>query len=337
MIPVLLATEAPMRAFTTIEGSPLERLADVRRADKGAGDDDGAYAARFDALLPEAEVVLVSPWTWCLPPFTPERWGRAPRLRAIAGTFSNRFTGFLDPAEAAARGVTVIDTSRSMSPSVAEFGLAMTLNVLRDIPAGVQLVRAGAWRSVEPWDQPGFVHGDLAGRRVGLAGFGAINRRYAELLRPFSCDVATCDPFVPDDALRARGVSRAASLADLASRSEVFVVGIPPTPATEGVVDAEVLDALPRGAIVIVLSRMAVVDQAALWRRTAAGEVRAAVDVFDPEPPPADAAFRRNPWVLPTPHIAGATSQSHRRCFTAACADVVSVLAGGDPVYLAGR
>ncbi|MGI8780190.1 MAG: hypothetical protein ACR2L8_08480, partial [Solirubrobacteraceae bacterium] len=60
-------------------------------------------------------------------------------------------------------------------------------------------------------------------------------------------------------------------------------------------------------------------------------EIRAAVDVFDPEPPPADASFRSNPWVLPTPHIAGATTRCHRRCFTTACADVLAVLAGEAP------
>ena len=331
MISVLLATEPPMRAFSAIEGSPLEQRATVQRVDKADGEDGESYAARFDALLPEAEVVLVSPWTWCVPPFTSERWERAGRLRVIAGTFSNRFAGWLNPGVAAARGITVIDTSRSMSPTVAEFGLAMTLNVLRDIPAGVQLVRAGAWRSSEPWDQPGFAHGDLAGRRVGLAGYGAINRRYAQLLRPFACDVMTFDPFVQDESLQAGGVRRAASLVDLASRSEILVVGVPPTTATQKIVGADVIDALPRGAIVIVLTRMAVVDQTALWRRAAAAEIRAAVDVFDPEPPPADASFRSNPWVLPTPHIAGATTQCHRRCFTTACADVLAVLAGEAP------
>lgn len=336
MISALVASEPPMRRFSAVEGSPLEGRASVRRVDKAAGEEDGAYAARFDALLPEAEAVLVSPWTWCLPPFTPERWERAPRLRVIAGTFSHRLTGWLDAGEASDRGVTVVDTSRSMSPSVAEFGLAMTLNLLRDIPAAVHLVQAGSWRSPEPWDQPGFVHGDLTGRRVGLAGFGAINRRYAELLRPFACEISTFDPFVPDESLQAAGAGRAASLVDLAARSEILVVGLPPSPATRQIVSADVIAALPQGALVVVLSRMAVVDQAALWQRAAAGEIRAAVDVFDPEPPPADASFRRNPWVLPTPHIAGATTQCHRRCFTTACADVLAVLAGRTPRYGSG-
>jgi phosphoglycerate dehydrogenase-like enzyme len=73
---------------------------------------------------------------------------------------------------------------------------------------------------------------------------------------------------------------------------------------------------------------MAVVEQDTLWRRVRAGELRAAVDVFDPEPPPSDAWFRRDPNVLPTPHIAGHVQFAHQRCFTEACADAARVLAG---------
>ena len=59
------------------------------------------------------------------------------------------------------------------------------------------------------------------------------------------------------------------------------------------------------GALFVLVTRMAVVDQEALWRRAEEGEIRAAIDVFRPEPPLADASFRRSPFVQPTPHIAG--------------------------------
>ena len=78
---------------------------------------------------------------------------------------------------------------------------------------------------------------------------------------------------------------------------------------------------------------MAVVEQDALWRRVEAGEIRAAIDVFDPEPPPSDAWFRRAPNVLPTPHIAGNVRFAHERCFTEACAEAVRVVDGVDPPH----
>ena len=119
---------------------------------------------------------------------------------------------------------------------------------------------------------------------------------------------------------------------ELASGSDILIVAIPPTPTTLGVISAEVIDALAPGSLFVLLSRMAVVEQDALWRRVKAGEIRAAVDVYDPEPPPADAWFRRDPNVLPTPHIAGNTQFAHERCFREACADAARVLGGEPPL-----
>ena len=255
-------------------------------------------------LLPEADAVVIGPWY--RPATKPEDWLQAKNMKVLAGTFDNRFAGWLDFEGLKSRGIPVIDTSRSMTPSVAEFALAMTLNLIRDIPESLYLVREGGWRH-QPWDKPRFIHADLTGRSVGLAGFGSINRRYAELIAPFRCSVKTYDPFVSDDALQQYGVSRAESLTDLAQSSEVFVVGLPPTPTT----------------------------QEALWNRIQAGEIAAAIDVFAPEPPPEDAWFRKHPNVLATPHIAGGTDFCNRRCFTDACKDAIAILTGGKPRFQA--
>jgi D-3-phosphoglycerate dehydrogenase len=330
---VLVSEDQPYARYADPAGSALERFGELRRVDWTAATTAAARAESLKAALPGAAALVASPWIHrSIPWFTPELWAAADRLRVIAGTFDHRCGSFLDLAEATARGVTVVDTARSMTPTVAEFALAMILSLLRDIPAAVQLVRSGGWKEAD-WDQPGFVYGDLTGRRVGLAGYGSINRRLAELLAPFRCDVAAYDPFVADADLEAGGIRRADSLPQLAAGSEVFVVGIPPTPATREIVDAATIAALPRGAAFVLVTRMAVVDQAPLWERLAAGEIRAAIDVFEPEPPPVDAWFRASPFVLPTPHIAGGAGYCHRRCFLTACDDAVAVLAGRRPTY----
>ena len=223
-------------------------------------------------------------------------------------------------------------TARSLSPLVAEFALAMILNLLRDIPDRVAAVRRGEWW--DGWeDVRGFTAGGLAGRSVGLAGFGAICRRLAELLAPFGCTVSAYDPFVSGAVLAAAGVLPAASLAELAAGSEIFVVGIPVTPATRGVVDRETIEALPRGSLLVLASRMGVVEQEALWRRTRAGELRAAIDVFEPEPPPTDSPIRTDVNVLPTPHIGGNTAYANRLCFRLACLEAVRVVHGEPSGY----
>lgn len=313
--------------------SLLDEFGEVIWIDSSRGRSDAEFDADIDAALPGVDVIVGGAWVQRMPVFSEDRFQHASRLKVITGTFDNRFGHWIDIADANRHGITVIDTSRTMTPTVAEFALAMTLNVIRDISTAIQLVREGGWQ-VEHWDQPGYVYGDLSGRRIGLAGFGVINRRYAELIAPFHCAVRTYDPYVGDEILAAAGVGRAQSLEELAAFSEIFVIGIPPTPATLGIINANVIDALPRGSTLILVTRMAVVEQEPLWRRTRAGEIRAAIDVFDPEPPPADAWFRTSPFVFPTPHMAGNTSICHRRCFTIAVEEGAKVLTGGSPSWV---
>ena len=289
--------------------------------------------ARLDEALADAVAVVMMPWMLLLagvdpPRFDDDRLARAPRLRVIAGTHDFRL-GWIDLAAAGRRNVAVVDTSRTMTPTVAEFGVGITFALLRDLPEAIDLVRGGGW--MPPMDVTEHVFRDLADCRVGLAGYGSINRHVRRFVRPYGCEVATYDPLIDAEALAADDVVGVASLAQLAERSDVFIVAIPPTPSTIGIVDREVIGSLGAGSIFVLLSRMAVVEQDALWERARAGELRVGVDVFDPEPPPTDAWFRTAPNVLPTPHIAGSTRFAHERCFREACLDVVRVCTGEAP------
>jgi phosphoglycerate dehydrogenase-like enzyme len=295
---------------------------------------DASDGAALDAALRDADGIVFAPWfpepsAVPFPILDAPRLRRGERLRAVAGTFDFRLR-WIDLPATRRRSIAVIDTSRTMTPTVAEFGVAITLALLRDIPLAIDLVRRGEWLR-GPMEAGPFVFGDLADRRVGLAGYGSINRHYRRFTAPYGCEVRAYDPFVPAHVFAADGVRRVRSLRDLARWSEVFVVAIPPTPTSLGIVSDDVIDALPTGSLFVLLSRMAVVAQERLWRRVRAGELKAAIDVFDPEPPPANAWFRRAPNVLPTPHIAGNTRFAHERCFTEACRDVLRILRGSPP------
>jgi phosphoglycerate dehydrogenase-like enzyme len=293
---------------------------------------DPGFADALDARLPEADALVVAPWLGFHDQleFDGARFDRASNLKVLAGTFDFRL-GWIDLDEAARHGVTLVDTSRTMTPTVAEFGVAITFALLRDIPWAIETVRNGEWTTA-PMGAGDFVFKDLAECRIGLAGYGSINRNYRGFVRPYGCEVTTFDPFVSDEELANDAVGRAGSMAELARGSDILVVAIPPTPTTLGVISADVIDALAPGSLFVLLSRMAVVEQDALWRRVKVGEIRAAVDVYDPEPPPEDAWFRTDPNVLPTPHIAGNTQFAHERCFREACADAARVLGGEAPL-----
>ena len=307
----------------------------VEHLDWSVDDPTERRAAALDARLGEVDALVASPWLSVgdVAVFDAARLERASRLKVIAGTFDYRL-GWIDLDEAARRGVTVVDTSRTMTPTVAEFGVAITLALLREIPAAIDVVRKGAWLDAARTGSR-YVFRDLADCRVGLAGYGSINRHYRRFVSGFGCQVRAFDPLLDDATADADRVTRASSLVELARGSDILVVAIPPTPSTLGVIDANVIDALAPGSLFVLLSRMAVVEQEALWRRVRAEELQAAVDVYDPEPPPDDAWFRTVPNVLPTPHIAGNTPFAHERCLTEACADAVRVVRGEAPCHAA--
>ena len=321
--------------YRTLAEAALSPHGTVEVVEWGEDDPIEAQAEALDAKLDGIDALVASPWLSIgeVAPFDEERLRRASRLKVIAGTFDYRL-GWIDIDEAARRGVTVVDSSRTMTWTVAEFGVAITLALLRDIPAAIDAVRTGGWPDSARTGRP-YVFRDLADCRVGLAGYGSINRHYRRFVEPYGCPVSVFDPFVGDDVATADSFTRADSLVDLASRSDVLVVAIPPTPTTLGVIDANVIDALAPGSLFVLLSRMAVVEQEALWRRVRADELRVALDVYDPEPPPEDAWFRNAANVLPTPHIAGNVPFAHERCLTEACADAVRVLAGEEPHHAA--
>jgi phosphoglycerate dehydrogenase-like enzyme len=278
----------------------------------------------FESAVKNSDAIICAPWgNQSVPSLTPETLDQLPKLKVIAGTFDFRFQGWLDVAIAKQRGIKIIDTSRSMTPSVAEFALAMILNLLRNIPHEIDRVHQGKW--LDDWYAlKGFVSGDLTGRRL------------CELLQPFHCDIRTYDPLVSDEALKSYNVTRTSSLKDLAGWSEIFVVGIPPMPNTIKIINGEVINAMPNGSLFVLVTRMAVVEQDYLWQRTLASEIRAAVDVFEPEPPPVDSPIRTNPNIIPTPHLAGNTAFAHERCFRTACEDALSAVIGNPLKYEVG-
>lgn len=289
-----------------------------------------------EALEPYAELMKAADaaviGAWYRPSLRPEHWQAAKNLKVFSGTFDNRFEGWVDIDYLDSRNIPLIDTSRGMTPSVAEFAFALTLNLIRDIPNSLYVVREGDWQK-HFWEHPGFVYGDLTGRRVGLAGLGSINQRYAELLAPWNCEIFVHDPYVSDEMIAHYGGKRVDSLVELAKNSEVFNVGIPPLPTTLEIINRDVIYALPKGSLFVITTRMQVVEQEPLWERIKNNELMAGIDVFYPEPPPADAWFRKHPNVVATPHIAGGTDFCHRRCFTDACKEAIAVLEGRKPRF----
>jgi phosphoglycerate dehydrogenase-like enzyme len=259
---------------------------------------------------------------------------RAPRLKLVGELEGDRFAGRIDVDACRARSVVVVDTTNGSSYPVSEWALAMMLIALRN--AGHEFRRMLDGETGQDRDQPGYHFGELTGKRVGLIGCGHIGRRLLEFLRPFKCEVRVYDPYlapeVPDiyDFIHT-------SLENVLRQSQVVVCLAPLTPKTRGMIGARELDWLQPNAAFVNVSRGAIVDSAALIERLKRGDgVRAALDVFDPEPIPSEgplSEIRRLSNVFLTPHIAGSNGESRPRFFQLMVDELDRFFHGHHPRY----
>jgi phosphoglycerate dehydrogenase-like enzyme len=183
--------------------------------------------------------------------------------------------------------------------STAEVAVAGILMLLHQHPDLLRQQREGTWRA-----QPS---ASLQGRRAVVVGPGDIGRTAASVLEAFGALVTLVGRTARD------GVLGQADLRALLPQQDVVVLTTPLTADTRGLVDAEFLARLPEGAIVVNVSRGPVVDTDALADALEREQVRAVLDVTDPEPLPPDHRLWRMPGLILTPHVGGAAAGWEQR------------------------
>ncbi|WP_200211643.1 2-hydroxyacid dehydrogenase [Micromonospora coerulea] len=192
--------------------------------------------------------------------------------------------------------VTLCDARGVHDSATAEWVVAAVLSQLRGFAplARAQGRREWAYDEVAPTDE-------LAGKRVLIVGAGSIGAAVRARLAPF--EVAFT--LVARTARPADGVHGVDELPDLLPDADVVVLLVPLTEQTRGLVDEKFLAAMPDGALLVNAARGPVARTPALVAELTSGRLRAALDVTDPEPLPADHPLWELPNVLLTPHVAG--------------------------------
>ncbi|QGQ99770.1 hydroxyacid dehydrogenase [Paenibacillus psychroresistens] len=212
--------------------------------------------------------------------------------------------------------------------SVSEFGLALTLCGLRRIPQTHHEIIT----SLKPWDyeplsgipnppvrghqfgdDPNFTNGTIEGKRIRMVGAGNIASRYASFVNMLGADVAAWDPFATEPSFHRTGTRKEWHLNRLVQDAEIFVPMVPLTPQTRGLVTAELIHALPKGCLVVLVTRAEICDMQAIRERVLNDEISLAADVFDIEPLPLEDSLLGRHNVVHTPHNAGRTVQSNQR------------------------
>jgi phosphoglycerate dehydrogenase-like enzyme len=264
-----------------------------------------ADTARYAALLPEVEVI----WH-VLRPITAADIAATPKLRLIQKIGVGVNT--IDLAAARARGIAVCNLPGTNSRAVAEMTLLLMLGALRRVAHLDAETRAG-----RGWSQPSALQDglfELAGRKVGLVGYGAVPKILAPVLQTLGCEVLYTAQSPKPDAI---GSFR--SMGALLSESDIISLHIPETPETRGRINAVAIARMKPGAVLVNTARGGLVDQAALVAALRSGHLAAAgLDVFTAEPTdPADPLLSL-PNVVLTPHVAWLTTGTFARSFSIA-------------------
>ncbi len=250
--------------------------------------------------------------------FSAEAIAAAPHLRVIGvhGTGTNAVAKDV----ARDRGIAVVNTPGANAQSVAELAIGLMLACAKRIVEADHAVRTG--RFDFRYTQHSF---ELAGRTLGLVGFGHVSRRLARLAAAFDMTVLGWSRSASAEDMAASGITRVVDLDDLCARCDI--VSLHGIPEAKPQFDAQRLGRMKPGAILINTGRGALVDEDALAAALASGHIGAAgLDVFRDEPLPVTNPLVRAPNVVLAPHLGGATQDALERTATEVARKVIAAL-----------
>lgn len=226
----------------------------------------------------------------------------------------------IDLEKASARGIYVANCPGKNTAAVAELAIGLLLAADRRIVDAAAAMREGRWLKKEFSK----AHG-LAGRVLGILGFGAIGKAVAQRAAALEMQVIAWSRSLTPEAAEAEGVGYAASPKELAAMSDAVSVHLALSPETKHIVNAEFLEQMRPGAILVNTSRGAVVDTAALRAAIAAKGLRVGLDVFEGEPAGGEAEWADRQlasMAACVPHVGASTDQASE----AVAAEVVRIV-----------
>lgn len=277
--------------------------------------DLAACLSRHRDLLATAEVF----WH-VLEPLTAEAIAAMPRLRLIQKIGVGVNT--IDLAAARDRGIAVCNMPGTNSRAVAEMTLALMLAVLRRLPLLDQATRAG--RGWGPVQSDVDSYGEIAGRTVGLVGYGAVPRLLAPVLRAMDAKVLYWSRTARSDVM-----AEFRPLDSLIEESDIVSLHLPLAAETTGLLDAGRLARMRRGAVLVNTARGGLVDEPALIELLRSGHLAGAgLDVFAQEPLPPAHPMLELPNVVLAPHLAWHTPETVMRSLEVAVENCRRLLAG---------
>ncbi len=231
-------------------------------------------------------------------------------------------TDNVDVDEATRRGVIVMNTPGANTIATAEHTFALLMATARNIVPAHNSVADGQW------ERSAFTGSELKGKTLGVVGFGRIGRAVATRAQAFEMSVLAFDPFVSERVGREARVELV-ELDDLLAASDFITLHTALSDDTTHLINADTLAATKPGATLINAARGGLVDAAAVAASLDAGHLgRAAIDVYDVEPPSADHPLLGHPKVIHTPHLGASTAEAQRSVAIDVAQQVLDALRG---------
>lgn len=228
-------------------------------------------------------------------------------------------------------GIPVTNVPAYGTAAVSQHTMALLLEICHHVAHHSDAVYAGRWERSEDfcfWDYPLI---ELAGKIMGIIGFGRIGQQTGRIARALGMEVLACGSRPTEEG---RTIARYVQQEELLSRSDVVALHCPLFPETAGLINASTIAQMKDGAILLNTSRGALVDEQALANALNSGKLlAAAVDVVSTEPIRGDNPLLHAKNCLITPHIAWAPRESRQRIMDCAEENLKAWLAGA-PIHV---
>lgn len=291
---------------------PLAALGDLTVYDRTAPDEILSRAG-------DAEVVITNKV-----PITGDLLRQMPKLKYV-GVLATGYN-IIDIDAAREKGIVVANIPAYSTESVAQMVFAHLLNIIQRIDLYTHEIRAGEWCRCEDFCFMKFPHMELAGKTIGIVGFGHIGQAAARIADAFGMKVITPTSKPVEELPPYVGK---VTMTEMFSRSDVVTLHCPLTPQTRHLINAGTLSLMKPTTILINTGRGPLIDDRALADALNSGTIHAAgLDVLTTEPPSEDNPLLTARNCYMTPHIAWATIEARRRLLAIAVDNLRSYLAG---------
>jgi len=292
------------------------------------GSPEGITAIGVDSSKSEGEVIealadvnVIVPWQALVPLSIARECRNLKLVQLLAAGYGQYDVGGLN-----ALGIQLANNGGSNAHSVAEHTVMLMLAVYRRFGEAWQSVSAGRWRD-DVADLP--LRSEIAGKTVGLIGFGNIGRLVARRLSGFDVELLYCDVLELPPGRGLELGAKAVSQDELLAKSDIVSLHIHGLKSTRGMIGEREFGLMKPSAILVNTARGAVVDEAALIRALEAGQIAGAgLDVLEAEPTSPDNPLLTMERVVVTPHWAGGTLEGSALCAQFALENVARFAAG---------